>query len=66
VRFHKSFGQFWYDFVLALGVVVAAMSAKLFSDTGLTILGGLAVIAFFAASLAIDVRPKRTRAANRR
>jgi hypothetical protein len=78
VRFLKSFGQFWYDFiigddwkiavsvVLALGVVVAAMSAKLFSDTGLTILGGLAVIAFFAASLAIDVRPRRTRAANRR
>ena len=77
MRFLKAFGRFWYDFiigddwkiavsvVLALGVVVAAISAKLFSDTGLTILGGLAVMALFAISLAIDVRPKRKRVANR-
>jgi hypothetical protein len=77
VRFLKSFGRFWYDFiigddwkiavsvVLALGVVVAAMSANLFGDTGLTILGGVAVVAFFAVSLAVDVRPKRKRRANR-
>ena len=78
MRFLRSFGQFWYDFiigddwkiavsvVLALGVVVAALSADLFGDTGLTVLGGLAVVAFFAVSLAIDVRPKRKRAANRK
>ena len=78
MRFLKAFGQFWYDFiigddwkiavsvVLALGVVVAAMSAELFGDAGLTILGGLAVMVLFAVSLAIDVRPKHKRVANRR
>jgi hypothetical protein len=66
----KSFGQFWYDFiigddwkiavavVLALIVVYVAMTTKLFGDNGLTILGGVVVVIAFATSLAIDVRPK--------
>jgi hypothetical protein len=71
VKFLKAFGQFWYDFiigddwkiavavVLALGVVLVAMKANLFGDLGLTLLGGAAIVAAFAISLAIDVRPKR-------
>lgn len=71
MKFLKSFGQFWYDFiigddwkiavavVLALLVLFAAMKAELFGDTGLTLLGGVAIVVAFAVSLAIDVRPKR-------
>jgi len=71
VKFLKAFGQFWYDFiigddwkiavavVLALGVLLVAMVTDLFGDTGLTLLGGAAIVIAFAISLAIDVRPKR-------
>jgi hypothetical protein len=73
MKFLKSFGQFWYDFiigddwkiavavVLALGVLAAALAGKLFGDHGLAILGGVMIVVFFAASLAIDVRPKGPR-----
>jgi len=71
MKFLKAFGQFWYDFiigddwkiavvvVLALLVLFAAMTAKLFGDTGLTLLGGALIIVAFSISLAIDVRPKK-------
>jgi hypothetical protein len=71
MKFLKSFGQFWYDFiigddwkiavavVLALGVLLAALKAQLFGDHGLALLGGVAIVVAFAISLAIDVRPKR-------
>ena len=71
MKYLKAFGQFWYDFiigddwkiavavVLALLVLFAAMTAKLFGDTGLTLLGGALIIAAFSISLAIDVRPKK-------
>jgi hypothetical protein len=71
VKFLKAFGQFWYEFiigddwkiavavVLALGVLFVAMVTNLFGDTGLTLLGGAAIVIAFAISLAIDVRPKR-------
>jgi hypothetical protein len=71
VKFLKSFGQFWYDFIIgddwkiAVAVLVslvllfAAMTAKLFGDTGLTLLGGALIVAAFSISLAIDVRPKK-------
>jgi hypothetical protein len=70
MRILKSFGEFWYDFiigddwkiavavVIAVGLVVAALEAKLFGDTGLTILGAILIVVAFATSLAIDVRPK--------
>jgi hypothetical protein len=73
MKFLKSFGQFWYDFiigddwkiavavVLALGVLLAALKAQLFGDQGLALLGGIAIVVAFAISLAIDVRPKRRR-----
>jgi hypothetical protein len=73
MKFLKSFGQFWYDFiigddrkiavavVLALGVLLAALKAHLFGDQGLAVLGGVAIVVAFAISLAIDVRPKRRR-----
>jgi hypothetical protein len=73
MKFLKSFGQFWYDFiigddwkiavavVLALGVLLAALKAQLFGDHGLALLGGVAIVVAFAISLAIDVRPKRRR-----
>jgi hypothetical protein len=70
VKFLKSFGAFWYDFiigddwkiavavVLSLAIVLGAMALDLFGDTGLTIFGGVVVVVAFAISLAIDVRPK--------
>ena len=71
MKYLKAFGQFWYDFiigddwkiavavVLALGVLLIALKAKLFGDHGLAVLGGVAVVVFFAISLAIDVRPRK-------
>jgi hypothetical protein len=65
------FGKFWYDFiigddwkiavavVLSLVVLFAAMTAGLFGDTGLTLLGGALIVVAFSVSLAIDVRPKK-------
>jgi hypothetical protein len=70
MKFLKSFGQFWYDFIvgddwkIAVGVLVAlvlmfaALKAHLFGDTGLTLLGGVLVVAAFAITLTIDVRSK--------
>jgi hypothetical protein len=71
MRLLKAFGQFWYDFiigddwkiaatvVIALFVLYLAVAAQLFGDAGLTILGGILIVAAFATSLAIDVRPKK-------
>ncbi|MFI5697644.1 hypothetical protein ACIA58_37660 [Kribbella sp. NPDC051586] len=71
MKFLKSFGQFWYDFiigddwkiavavVLSLLVLLAAMLSGAFSDTVLTLLGGVLIVVAFSISLAIDVRPKR-------
>jgi hypothetical protein len=70
MKFLKSFGAFWYDFiigddwkiavavVISLALLLGAMSAGLFGDAGLTIFGGVLIVAAFAISLAIDVRPK--------
>ncbi len=64
------FGKFWYDFIIgddwkiavavvaALGVLAWALTAKLFGDHGLAILGGVLIVTFFAVSLVIDVRTK--------
>jgi hypothetical protein len=66
----KAFGRFWYDFivgddwkiavavVIALGITLAALLGGL-SDHATAVLGGLLVLALFATSLAIDVRPRR-------
>jgi len=73
VKYLKDFGQFWYDFiigddwkiavavVLALALTVGLLKADLLGDTGLAVLGGMAIVLFFAMSLAIDVRPKKPR-----
>jgi hypothetical protein len=70
MRIIKAFGQFWYDFIIgddwkiavavasALAVLVAALKSNLFGDHGLAVLGGIVIVLFFAASLAIDVRPR--------
>jgi hypothetical protein len=70
MKFLKSFGAFWYDFiigddwkiavavVLALTVLLGVMSLNLFGEAGLTVFGGVAIVVAFAISLAIDVRPK--------
>ena len=70
MRFITSFVRFWYDFivgddwkiavgvVIALALLLAALKAHLFGDTGLTLLGAALVIAAFAISLVIDVRSK--------
>jgi len=71
VKLLKSFGQFWYDFVIgddwkiavavvaALAVVAGAMKAGVFGDHGLAVLGGVLVMVFFAVSLVVDVRPRK-------
>jgi hypothetical protein len=72
MKFLKSFGEFWYDFiigddwkiavavVISLAIVIAAMALNLFGgDLGLTVFGGIVIVAAFAISLAIDVRPKK-------
>jgi len=71
MKFLKSFGQFWYDFiigddwkiavavVLVLVALFAVMKADVLGDAALTLLGGTGMVVAFAISLAIDVRPKR-------
>ena len=71
MKFLKSFGQFWYDFiigddwkiavavVLVLVALFAVMKADVLGDAALTLLGGTGIVVAFAISLAIDVRPKR-------
>jgi hypothetical protein len=66
----KAFGQFWYDFIIGddwkiaaavvttLAVLVLILLTGALSDTALTLLGGVLVIAAFSISLAIDVRKK--------
>ncbi|QYN18985.1 hypothetical protein [Amycolatopsis sp. DSM 110486] len=70
MKFLKAFGQFWYDFiigddwkiavavVIALAILLGAVGAQLFGDAGLAILGAVLIVAGFAISLVIDVRPK--------
>jgi hypothetical protein len=40
---------------------VGLLKANLLGDNGLAVLGGVAVVLFFAAGLAVDVRPKKPR-----
>jgi hypothetical protein len=71
VKFLKSFGQFWYDFIigddwkiaaavlLALIVLFVLTTSGVLGDTALTLLGGALIVVAFSISLAIDVRPKK-------
>jgi hypothetical protein len=73
VRYVKAFGRFWYEFVIgddpkiavavviAVAVLVAALSIGLFGDAGLTVLGGVLIVAAFAVTLLIDTRPRVNR-----
>jgi hypothetical protein len=73
VRYLKAFGRFWYEFVIgddpkiavavviALAVLVAALSIGLFGDTGLVVLGAVLIVAAFAVTLVIDTRPRVNR-----
>jgi len=68
VRLLKSFGRFWYEFivgddwkiaaavVVALGLTFLLMRTTSLSDQVLAVLGGMNVVLAFAVSLAIDVR----------
>lgn len=70
MRFLKSFGEFWYDFIIgddwkiavavvvAVGILIGLLRANVVGDSGLAVLGGLLVVIAFAISLVIDVRPK--------
>jgi hypothetical protein len=70
VKFLKAFGEFWYDFiigddwkiavavVLALAATLLVLKLGVFSDIGVAVFGAVAIVAAFAISLAIDVRPK--------
>jgi hypothetical protein len=71
MNFVKSLGKFWYDFIIgddwkiavavvsALVVTYALMAGTALGDGVLALLGGLLIVAFFATSLAIDVRPRK-------
>ncbi|HEX4721935.1 MAG TPA: hypothetical protein VH333_05430 [Pseudonocardiaceae bacterium] len=73
MRFVRAFGRFWYEFivgddpkiaiavVVALAVLVGALSVGLFGDTGLALLGGVLIVAAFAITLLIDTRPPKTK-----
>jgi hypothetical protein len=68
VRLLKSFGRFWYEFIIgddwkiaaavivALGLTFLLMRTTSLSDHVLAALGGVSVALAFAVSLAIDVR----------
>lgn len=70
MKFLKSVGEFWYDFIIgddwkifagvvvALAILLAAVKAKLFGGAGLTVLGGVLVVVAFAITLTIDTRSK--------
>ena len=71
VRLLKSFGRFWYEFiigddwkiaaavVIALGLTFLVMRTTSLSDHVLAVLGGgLRLLLAFAVSLAIDVRSR--------
>jgi hypothetical protein len=71
MRFVKAFGQFWYDFIIGddwkiavavvsgLIVVFLIMHTGALSDSALTVVGGVVLVAAFTVSLLIDVRSKR-------
>jgi hypothetical protein len=73
VKFLKSFGQFWYEFIIgddwkiaaavvcALGLLLGALEAGVSGDHGLAVLGGAAIVVSFAISLAVDVRSNARR-----
>ncbi|MEU9794453.1 hypothetical protein AB0E27_28185 [Streptomyces sparsogenes] len=70
MNFLKSFGRFWYDFVvgddwkiavgvvLALAALVGVLALGVLGDAGLTLLGAALLMTAFSVSLAIDVRPR--------
>lgn len=68
MRFLKSFGRFWYEFiigddwkvaaavVLALLALFGAVAGGIAGDHGLTVLGGALIVLFFTVGFLIDVR----------
>jgi hypothetical protein len=64
----KGFGQFWYDFIVGddwkiavavvAGLVVTLVLVLLgvFTGAGATVLGGVAILVAFTASMVVDVR----------
>jgi len=71
VKYLKSFGSFWYDFIigddwkiavavaLALSFTVVLLTTTSLDDHVVAVLGGAAVVIAFAISLAVDVRGNR-------
>jgi hypothetical protein len=67
----RSFGRFWFDFiigddwkiaaavVMALGLLIGALLEGSLGEDGLTVLGGALLPAAFAVSLVVDVRRDR-------
>ena len=68
MRLLKSFGRFWYEFIIgddwkiaaavvvALGLTFLLLRTTSLSDHVLAVVGGVGVVLAFAVSLAIDVR----------
>ena len=70
MRLLKSFGRFWYEFIIgddwkiaaavvvALGLTFLLLRTTSLSDHVLAVMGGVGVVLAFAVSLAIDVRSR--------
>ena len=70
MRLLKSFGRFWYEFIIgddwkiaaavvvALGLTFLLLRTTSLSDHVLAVVGGVGVVLAFAVSLAIDVRSR--------
>ncbi|GAA1022581.1 hypothetical protein Aple_097050 [Acrocarpospora pleiomorpha] len=68
MRFLKTFGRFWYDFIIgddwkiaaavlaALALTAVAMTTGLLSGSALVIAGSIALFLLFVLSMVVDVR----------
>ncbi|TYB41817.1 hypothetical protein [Actinomadura chibensis] len=73
MRFVRAFGRFWYDLVIgddwkiaaavvvALAALAAAVRFEVLGDTASALLVGLAFVAAFVVSVAIDARAHHDR-----
>lgn len=73
MKFLKSFGEFWYDFIIgddwkiaaavivAVSLVVGALKLHLLGDHGLAVLGAVLIVVAFTVSVLLDTRPARGR-----
>lgn len=72
MNFLKAFGHFWYDFLIGddwkiaayvvgmMAVIGLLVAHSVFGDTVTLVLGTIALMLLFAASVAVDARKSRS------